>query len=106
MKFKAFATTSLIAALSFARAEPVMADNSAIVGGIIGGIIGGAIVNEANKSKGKTKSSGKSKGKSSGASSAQREANREVQEALNYFAYNVGTPDQSRGRRFLNIRCC
>jgi peptidoglycan hydrolase-like protein with peptidoglycan-binding domain len=97
MKFKAFATTSLIAALSFARAEPVMADNSAIVGGIIGGIIGGAIVNEANKSKGKTKSSGKSKGKSSGASSAQREANREVQEALNYFAYNVGTPDGSIG---------
>lgn len=96
MKFKAFATTGLIAALSFARAEPVMADNSALVGGIIGGIIGGAIVNEANKPKaGKKKSSGKAK--SSGMSAAQREANREVQTALNYFNYNVGTPDGSIG---------
>lgn len=97
MKFKAFATTGLIAALSFARADPVMADNSAIVGGIIGGIIGGAIVNEANKSHGKKKGSGKTKGKASAASTAAREANREVQSALNFFGYQVGTPDGSIG---------
>jgi peptidoglycan hydrolase-like protein with peptidoglycan-binding domain len=95
MKFKAIATSAVIAALAVGRAEPVMADGDAIVGGIIGGIIGGAIINEANKNKRSTKSTRSTR--SSGVSSAQREANREVQTALNYFGFPVGTPDGSIG---------
>lgn len=95
MKLKAIATSAVIAALMVGRAEPVMADGDAIVGGIIGGIIGGAIVNEVNKNKRTTRSTRSTK--SSGVSSAQREANREVQTALNYFGFPVGTADGAIG---------
>jgi peptidoglycan hydrolase-like protein with peptidoglycan-binding domain len=96
MKLKAIATSAVIAALMVSRAEPVMADGDAIVGGIIGGIIGGAIVSEANKNKRKTSKTTRST-KSSAVSSAEREANREVQTALNYFGFPVGTPDGAIG---------
>ncbi len=99
MKFKTFATTSLVVAMAVGRADAVYADNSGLVGGIIGGIIGGAIVNEANKSHRRTTTvkRARTSSKASGISSAQREANREVQVALNQFGYPVGTPDGSLG---------
>ncbi len=97
MKLKAIATSAVIAALMVGRAEPVMADGDALVGGIIGGIIGGAIVAEANKNKTKRTTKSTRSTKSSGVSSAERESNREVQTALNYFGYPVGTPDGAIG---------
>lgn len=62
-----------------------------IAGLIIGGIIGSAVTKENSKKK-STKSA-----KASTATSAEREANKEVQTALNYFGYNVGSPDGSIG---------
>ena len=99
MRFKTFATTSLVVAMAVGRADAVYADNSGLVGGIIGGIIGGAIVNEANKSHRRTTTVKRTRtsSKSAGISAAQREANREVQVALNQFGYPVGTPDGSLG---------
>jgi peptidoglycan hydrolase-like protein with peptidoglycan-binding domain len=97
MKLKAIATSAVIAALMVSRAEPVMADGDALVGGIIGGIIGGAIVSEANKNKNKRSTRSTRSAAPSGVSSAQRESNREVQTALNYFGFPVGTPDGAIG---------
>lgn len=99
MKFKAIATSGLVATLSFAPVEPARADGDAIVGGIIGGIIGGAIANEANKKRTTTKRvyTKKSTKAKPSISTAQREENREVQTALNYFGYPVGTPDGAIG---------
>lgn len=99
MNFKLVSTTALIASLSLAPAGPFVraakADaGDAIVGGIIGLAIGSAIANENNKRRNSTTRSSRSS-----VSSGQREANREVQTALNYFGYNVGTPDGSIGPR-------
>lgn len=94
MKFGHFATTCLAATLIVAPVQRAAADN-ALVGGIVGGIIGGAIVNEANKNRQKTTT----RSTASTQTNAQREANREVQVALNYFGYNVGTPDGALGPR-------
>jgi len=98
MKFKVIATSALVASMSLApigpMATPAHADGKDVVAGlIIGGIIGGIIANE-NKKKKSVKST-KAKGPSM--SAEQREANREVQTSLNYFGYNVGTPDGSIG---------
>lgn len=94
MNFKLASTSALIASLSLAPVgpfvRPAMADaGDAIAGAIVGAIIGGAIAN--NNKRTTTRSTRSSQ------SSAQREANREVQTALNYFGYNVGTPDGSIG---------
>ncbi|NUB43877.1 peptidoglycan-binding protein [Fertoebacter nigrum] len=98
MKLKAIATAGIVAALSFAPAEPVRADaGDAIAGAIIGGIIGNAIAKDQQKRKQQQTRSTTRSTKSSGISSAQREANREVQVALNYFGYPVGTPDGAIG---------
>ena len=96
MKLKAIATACVVTSLMIGRAEPVLADGDALVGGIVGGIIGGVIVNEANKNRAKTKTYRSTSSKPS-VSSAQRTANREVQTALNYFGFPVGTPDGSIG---------
>ena len=69
---------------------PARADGKDVIAGlIVGGIIGSAVANDNNRKK---KSTG-----TSTASSAARTANKEVQTALNYFGYNVGTPDGSIG---------
>ena len=88
----------LIAALVSASlvAGPVAADNS-LAGGIIGGIIGGAIVNGAANNRKRTTTTRYYKKPT--VSSAQRETNREVQNALNHFAWNVGTADGVLGSR-------
>jgi Putative peptidoglycan binding domain len=102
MKFKAIATSALVASMSFApvgpMSSPARADGRDVAAGlIIGGIIGSAIANENNKKKSSKSTKTKSKSKASGISAEQREANREVQTALNYFGYPVGTPDGSIG---------
>ncbi|MCB6178691.1 peptidoglycan-binding protein [Rhodobacter sp. Har01] len=104
MKTKAFATSALVASLSFAPVSPFVAPAHAdgkdvIAGLIVGGIIGAAINEESKKKK---KSSGKaksksSKSKSSGISAEQKAANIEVQQALNYFGWPVGTADGAIG---------
>jgi len=99
MNFKLVSTSALVASLSFVPVSPLirpaMADTGDFVAGALVGVIGSAIVRDANKRKRST-SSGTRYSKSS-VSSAQREANREVQTALNYFGYNVGTPDGAIG---------
>jgi peptidoglycan hydrolase-like protein with peptidoglycan-binding domain len=72
----------------------------AIAGALVGGIIGHAIAKDQQRRKTYVAPSRSSKStRSSGISSAQRESNREVQTALNYFGYNVGTPDGAIGPR-------
>lgn len=104
MKIKRIATASLLASVAFSVAlsplspltAPARADGKDVVAGlIIGGIIGSAITNENNKKK-STKST-KAKSKKPSISAEQREENKEVQTALNYFGYNVGTPDGAIG---------
>ena len=95
-------STALAGALAFTPAEPVKADaGDAIAGAIVGGLIGHAIAKDQQRRKTYVAPSRSSKSttRSSGISSAQREQNREVQTALNYFGYNVGTPDGSIGPR-------
>lgn len=98
MKTKTIATTVLLASVALMPVSPltgpVRADGRDVVAGlIIGGIIGSAIEKDKNKKK-STKST---KAKTPSISAEQREANKEVQTALNYFGYNVGTPDGAIG---------
>ena len=103
MKYKALATSALVASMSFAPVSPLvrpaLADGGDVIAGlIVGGIIGAAI-NEESKKKKKRSTSTKSKSKSSksSVSSETRAANVEVQEALNFFGWSVGTADGSIG---------
>lgn len=94
-------STALAGALAFTPAAPVRADaGDAIAGALVGGLIGHAIAKDQQRRKSQAAPSRSSKSSApSGISSAQREQNREVQTALNYFGYNVGTPDGSIGPR-------
>lgn len=97
MKMNRIATATLMASVAFSPVSPVvrpaMADSGDVVAGlIIGGIIGSAVTKDNKKKKKTTASSS-----SSSSSSAEREANKEVQTALNYFGYNVGSPDGAIG---------
>ena len=96
MKMKQIATATLLASVALSPMSPMpgpaRADGKDVVAGlIIGGIIGSVITKENSKKK-STKST-----KASTASTAVREANKEIQTALNYFGYNVGSPDGSIG---------
>jgi peptidoglycan hydrolase-like protein with peptidoglycan-binding domain len=104
MKIRQIATATLLASVALSPLSPISTPARAdgkdfIAGAIIGGIIGGAVVNENNKKKSTKSSKAKVKTKStkSSISAEQREANKEVQTALNYFGYNVGTPDGAIG---------
>lgn len=94
MKFNRITMAILMASVALSPVSPittpVRADGKDVVAGlIIGGIIGSAVANDKNKKKKSTATST--------ASSATRTANKEVQTALNYFGYEVGTPDGSIG---------
>lgn len=93
MKIKAIATLALMASVALGTVSsltgPARADGKDF---IAGAIIGGAIVNENKK-----KAAARSTRAGSGISFETREQNREVQIALNYFGYNVGTPDGAIG---------
>lgn len=92
-------STALATALAFTPADPVQADaGDAIAGAIVGGLIGHAIAKDQQRRRSSAPArSSRSSTRASGISSAQREQNREVQTALNYFGYNVGSPDGSIG---------
>ncbi|AZL57797.1 peptidoglycan-binding protein [Tabrizicola piscis] len=107
MKFKAIATTALMASLALSPVSPLTAPAKAdgkdfIAGAIIGGIIGSAVTNENNKKKSTRSSKASSGTKKSTMSAEQREANKEVQTALNYFGYPVGTADGALGPKSRN----
>ena len=68
--------------------------NDDFVKGLIGGIVGAAIVNGAKAQPSKTQRS-----TGSVVSSAQRIENKGIQEALNYFGFNAGSPDGILGRK-------
>jgi len=87
-------------------------DATSLIGGAI---LGGIIVNEVNKNKQRQQQQQQqllqqqqqqqqqnSTVRRSSVSSSQREANRQVQVALNYFGYNVGTPDGALGSNSRN----
>lgn len=84
-------------------------DATSLIGGAI---LGGIIVNEVNKNKQRQQQQQQqllqqqqhqnSTVQRSSVSSSQREANRQVQVALNYFGYNVGTPDGVLGSNSRN----
>lgn len=95
MKLNKIATATLMASVALSPLSPisvaVRADTGDVVAGlIVGGIIGSAVTKDKKKKKKTTASS-------SSSSSAAREENIAVQEALNYFGYNVGTPDGAIG---------
>jgi peptidoglycan hydrolase-like protein with peptidoglycan-binding domain len=100
MKIKKIATAALMASVALLPmsmiSTPARADGKDfIAGAIIGGIIGSAVTKENSKKK-STKST-KAKSTKPSMSAEQREANKETQTALNYFGYNVGTPDGAIG---------
>lgn len=103
MKTKTIATAALMASVALSPMSPISTPARAdgkdfIAGAIIGGLIGGAVANENNKKKKVvTTTRTKTKSTKSTITAAQREENREVQTALNYFGYNVGTPDGAIG---------
>lgn len=90
MKAKRIATGVVAASIALSPIQATAGD--ALAGGIVGAVIGGLIVHEMNKNKRRSAAPVRST-----KSSATREANREVQTALNYFGYNVGTPDGAIG---------
>jgi hypothetical protein len=81
-------------------ASPAAADE--FVKGLIGGMIGAAIVNQGNNNNNNGSSRSRTTSKStasSGVSSETRSKNKGIQEALNYFGFNVGVPDGALGRK-------
>jgi peptidoglycan hydrolase-like protein with peptidoglycan-binding domain len=93
MKTKRIASAAVAAALALSPVQSTAGD--ALAGGIVGAVIGGLIVHEMHKNKQRPRAATTSQ--KAQVSSGQREANREVQTALNYFGYNVGTPDGAIG---------
>jgi peptidoglycan hydrolase-like protein with peptidoglycan-binding domain len=93
MKTRRIASAAVAAALALSPVQSAAGD--ALAGGIVGAVIGGLIVHEMNKNKQRPRAATTSQ--KAQVSSGQREANREVQTALNYFGYNVGTPDGAIG---------
>ena len=90
------AIKSALCAISIFCAAPAAADND-LVQGLIGGMIGAALMNQgsSNNQSGTTRKPSAS----SGMSAETRAKNKELQESLNYFGFDVGTPDGVLGRR-------
>lgn len=85
---------SLKFALIFAIVATPASANDDFVKGLMGAIIGSAIANGGNaKTKRKTTTRRPS------ISSAQRAENKGIQEGLNYFGFNAGSPDGVLGRK-------
>ena len=82
-----------LALISTMTASSVAASDD-LVKGLIGGMIGAAIVNNGNAKSNTTRRSSKPS-----MSSEQRSQNKGIQEALNYFGFNAGTPDGVFGRK-------
>ena len=89
---------SLVAASLIAvPVQRAMADEgAALLGGLI---VGGLIGNEIAKNKQRKTTTTTRSYSNNAAYSAQREQNRQVQNALNYFGYNVGSADGVLGSR-------
>ncbi|WP_395542735.1 peptidoglycan-binding domain-containing protein [Neotabrizicola sp. sgz301269] len=100
MKIKGIATSAVVASLSLTPVSPMVtmarADNGDVIAGIIAGAIVGAAINEGSKKK---KKSTKSAPKKPSISAEQKAENVEVQQALNYFGWNVGTADGALGAK-------
>lgn len=100
MKFKGIATSAVVASLSLTPVTPMVsmarADNGDVIAGIIAGAIVGAAINEGSKKK---KKSTKSAPKKPSISAEQKAENVEVQQALNFFGWNVGTADGALGAK-------
>lgn len=100
MKAKRLAATVVAAGVALGPVQSSAGD--ALAGGLVGAVIGGLIVHEMHKNKDRRQAAPNTVRRSTSTASAgtsQREATREVQTALNYFGYNVGTPDGAAGPR-------
>ena len=88
---------SFKAALICATVASPASANDDFVKGLIGGMVGAAILNSGNaKTTNKSRTSRTSR---PSMSSAQRAENKGIQEALNYFGFNAGSPDGVLGRK-------
>jgi peptidoglycan hydrolase-like protein with peptidoglycan-binding domain len=100
MKFKAIATSAVVASMSLTPISPMVsmarAGNGDVVAGIIAGAIVGAAISEGSKKKKKSTKSAPAK---PSISAEQKAENIEVQQALNYFGWNVGTADGALGKK-------
>jgi len=85
---------SFKAALICATVASPASANDDFVKGLIGGMVGAAILNSGN-----AKPTNKSRTSRPSMSSAQRAENKGIQEALNYFGFNAGSPDGVLGRK-------
>lgn len=95
MKTKSIATTLIAASIALGPVQASAGD--ALAGAVVGAIIGGIVVNEAHKNR--NRKTAQTTVRRPTVSTAQRDSNREVQSALNYFGYNVGTPDGVLGQK-------
>jgi hypothetical protein len=94
MSIRNFLTaTAAAAALISADASRAQADP--FVGALLGGFIGGALGAQA----GQPRTRARSTTPRATAPNPARETNRQVQTALNFFGFNVGTPDGALGPR-------
>lgn len=91
-----FLSTAIAAAVALGPVQS-SAGSDAIAGALVGAIIGGAIVDQAHRNRKPAATARRTTTPRATTSTSQRTANREVQGALNYFGYNVGTPDGAIG---------
>jgi peptidoglycan hydrolase-like protein with peptidoglycan-binding domain len=91
---KALAVATMAAALIAADSHKASADP--FVGALLGGFIGSALGSQVGQPRTRARASGAA---SQGAVNPARETNRQIQTALNFFGFNVGTPDGALGPR-------
>lgn len=89
--------TALAAALVGADAQRASADP--FVGALLGGFLGSALGSQAGQPRTRARATGPARPARSAVPNAQRQANRDVQTALNFFGFNVGSPDGALGPR-------
>lgn len=84
--------TAIVSCVALTSTQAHAGDD--FVKGLMGAMIGAAIANQGNANTNK-----RTRSSSSGVTSAERLKNKEAQEALNYFGFDVGTPDGVMGRK-------
>jgi len=98
MSFRTYViATAAVSALVAADTRTAGADP--FFGALVGGFIGSAIGSQTGQRPRTTQPRTQQRAQPSGAAVAQRQANRDLQTALNFFGFDVGTPDGALGPR-------
>jgi len=95
MSVRTFLTATTVAAAMVA-ADAQRASADPFFGALIGGFIGGALGSQTNQSRTRARATGPAR---PAVPNVTRQQNRDVQTALNFFGFNVGTPDGALGPR-------